>query len=566
MVSETEIRRIIDETADRLSDVIELLFKRLHWAKKTRDRLNSEKSVRLLEKEEEELIKRCDRYISNILMRHKSTYTLTTLGTEGFLPGYGVYEGGITAYARGGFGRNYGKLQFDLNRSKAVALREFLPGNKLYANRGSFYVSQYRLGADTNRIFQTLSVDPVKGFVKETASASGYGQSGLITVDSMPISDANLSNVGRITDNENLRFSMPSVIAGRLRRQNRGGQAYKIGEIEVEHIRGQATDLVNLGEAGRARKGELGYLICTVCGAVKSPYVVELEKSRFIDHHNERCGRNPSNIVLSASVNVDLLRFVKIEDLSSAINIGETLRYAASNVLEMGYRDLQVLPIAREDESYDLLLYDPMPGGSGLLDQMLKNWMEIIKAAYIFLDCPQKCDKACYNCLKSYGNQFHHDLLDRHRSIDLINKLKYIPDGYRTIEPVFEDADTSEGDPSNPWESRLNQMLEDHNFPSGKLRETVVLKDFGGMRTVPDWLYIDQFNLQIKVAIYLDSMSPGLHGSPEQIQKDKILRMAMEASGYKVFVIQSRDLDDPEIMRNHLRTMGEAIGQSNTMN
>jgi hypothetical protein len=106
------------------------------------------KDAGLIEREEEQLLRRCDEYISSIVMRDRTTYTLSVLGNEGFLPGYGAYEGGVTASARRGFARQSGPRAFDLSRNNVVALREFVPGNRLYANRGTFYVARYHLGAD----------------------------------------------------------------------------------------------------------------------------------------------------------------------------------------------------------------------------------------------------------------------------------------------------------------------------------------------------------------------------------------------------------------------------------
>ena len=59
-----------------------------------------------------------------------------------------------------------------------VALREFVPGNRLYANRGTFYVARYHLGADETARIRTLRVDPEKGYVTEHAGDASYGQTG----------------------------------------------------------------------------------------------------------------------------------------------------------------------------------------------------------------------------------------------------------------------------------------------------------------------------------------------------------------------------------------------------
>lgn len=35
----------------------------------------------------------------------------------------------------------------------------------------------------------------------------------------------------------------------------------------------------------------------------------------------------------------------------------------------------------------------------------------------------------------------------------------------------------------------------------------------------------------------------------------------LELDGYKVIVIQSRDLNDPEVMRQHLKNVADAMGR-----
>jgi hypothetical protein len=104
LTSRSTIEQTIDRTADELATVIKRLHRRLEWAKSTRAELHRKKDAGPLEREEEQLLRRCDEYIGAILRCDQSTYSLTVLGVEGFLPGYGVYEGGITASAQRGVG------------------------------------------------------------------------------------------------------------------------------------------------------------------------------------------------------------------------------------------------------------------------------------------------------------------------------------------------------------------------------------------------------------------------------------------------------------------------------
>ena len=209
LATRTAIEQIIDSTATELDTVIKRLHRRLIWARSTRADLHKKKDSGLIDREEEQLLRRCDDFINSIVTCDRQTYTLTVLAVEGFLPGYGVYEGGIVASARRGVARTSGPKAFDLSRSNVVALREFVPGNRLYANRGTFYVARYHLGADETARIRTLRVDPLKGYVTDHAGDASYGQTGGVPIDALPLADLDLAHESRITEDENLRFSMP---------------------------------------------------------------------------------------------------------------------------------------------------------------------------------------------------------------------------------------------------------------------------------------------------------------------------------------------------------------------
>jgi len=555
LVTPNAIETAISQTAAELDNVLARLHRRLAWARSTRSDLHRKKDTGLIEKEEEQLLRRCDEFINSIVRCDRGTYTLTVLAVEGFLPGYGVYEGGVTASARRGFARTSGPRAFDLSRSNVVGLREFVPGNRLYANRGTFYVSRYHLGADEQAKIRTLHVNLDKGSVTEQAGDAAYGQSGGVAIDAMPLTDLDLAHESRITEDEHLRFSMPVSVVGRLRKRNRGGKAFKIGDQEVSYLRGQGIELVNLGEASRVKQGELGHWICSVCGAAKTPYAVPAEIANFLKIHKERCGRDVARLAMSIQAEVDMLQFHSVADEAEGINIGEALRTGATRLLDMGPDDLQLLIIQKPDGKQDLLIYDPMPGGSGLLEQMLARWQELIAMSKELLaGCAQACETACYSCLKTFRNQFHHELLNRHTALELIDTLNHAPQDYREIVAVFEEERPEEGSPSNSPEARLLRLLHEHHFPAGECRKRITTSL--GIATEPDWV-----QEPTKVAIYLDGMSRGLHGDPNVARKDQIIRQAVEVDGYRVIVIQKRDLDDPQAVRQHLRNIAQAMGR-----
>jgi ATP-dependent helicase YprA (DUF1998 family) len=64
------------------------------------------------------------------------------------------------------------------------------------------------------------------------------------------------------------------------------------------------------------------------------------------------------------------------------------------------------------DARKEIILYDSTPGGSGFVRDGLNNWESVIEQVQtICRDC--NCEKACYDCLKTYGNQAYHEKLNR---------------------------------------------------------------------------------------------------------------------------------------------------------
>jgi ATP-dependent helicase YprA (DUF1998 family) len=60
----------------------------------------------------------------------------------------------------------------------------------------------------------------------------------------------------------------------------------------------------------------------------------------------------------------------------------------------------------------EIILYDHTPGGAGFVKEGFDHWEKVIQEAKrVCESCT--CESACYDCLKSYGNQSYHERLDR---------------------------------------------------------------------------------------------------------------------------------------------------------
>ncbi len=268
MVSETALERYIEDVPLRLQEVINRLHGRLLWAVRVQERLLAAQQCGLLEPEEDRMLARCKRYLHQLAKKEMNTYTLTVLAMEGFLPGYGTYETGIKAFASRTFAATAGKYDFELSRTPSMALREFVPGNLIYANSGRFKVSLYHFPIGERQVeMERYQVDAERERISEVSMAAGAtqynggNQAAMLT--GLSICDADISYISRISDEEQNRFQMPVAVLGYLKQAHSGGCTYSILGKEVQHRFGQHVRLVNVGPADRVRRGDLGYPICS---------------------------------------------------------------------------------------------------------------------------------------------------------------------------------------------------------------------------------------------------------------------------------------------------------------
>lgn len=555
VVAEEALVRYIEEFPDRLQEVIGRLHARLLWAVRVQEQLLAAQQRGLLDPEEDRMLARCKRYLQQLAHKDMSTYTLTVLAVEGFLPGYGTYETGIKAFASRAPVAGERKRDFELSRIPSMALREFIPGNLIYANSGRFKAVLYHFAIGERQgeveLYQ-VNIEREQVAEIQAANTSQYSsEMQEATLGGLPICDVDFAYVSRITDEEANRFQLPVAVMGYLKQTHQGGHAYTVMGKEVQHRFGQHVRLVNVGPADRVRRGDLGYPICTVCGAVRSPYASERELEHFKSIHRERCGKEPEAIAITTDGKVDGIFFQGLADRAAAVNLSEALRIGAAQVLEMESQDLQLLPLPQADASYSLMLYDPMPGGSGLLQQLLEQWEVILVAAIKALNtCETSCKRSCYSCMRTYRNVFYHDLLDRHVAVQLLHEYQSVPKHEREFPPLQEVA-ARKSQPTNRGEEFLAEMLLQAGLPHFEHQHTVELGRPLGV-TVPDLFYDDPVSGR-QLAIYLDGLSKGIHGNQNRQQLDRLIRESLEEEGIDVIEIAASDMDDPEAMKRHLK-------------
>lgn len=115
--------------------------------------------------------------------------------------------------------------------------------------------------------------------------------------------------------------------------------------------------------------GQLGYPVSSIAGQSRSPLASDAELRRFSESHLNRYGAHVERVGFYADIAADALCLPNAANREEAYSVLETLRVGMSRVLEMEREDLEVLVVGRSGtDEVDGILYDPMPGGSGLLD------------------------------------------------------------------------------------------------------------------------------------------------------------------------------------------------------
>jgi hypothetical protein len=570
VVLDEVLRDYIAKTGEHLSEVIERIWRRLQWALDQMSRLDNVRQRKgTLDPDEEALRQRCDRLVKRlkgIQSRKKreaegfdDTNTYSVLASEGFLPGYGLEGGSVSGTAQ--VPRHLvGVSDFELPRPPALALREYVPGNLIYANGNRFVPRFYHL--EPQQQITLFQVDVANEAIAEVGiKASGISAGlGATSLQAVPVCDVDLPHQSHITDEEDYRFQLAVSVIGYEQNRHGGGKAFHWGEKTVQLRSGVHLRLVNVGAANLVYSGTLGYPVCLVCGQSRSPLASPADRENFANEHADRCGQPVQNTGFFADAIADALSVLDCSDRSCAYSIAESLRVGASLVLDMELEDLQVLAIAHPgQEKVDVLFYDPMPGGSGLLEQMIERWTDVTSAALeVAARCSGACDSACIDCLFTYRNSYYHRYLNRHKATEKLNDWGHSLTFSHDIPPKLPNTYAEGGKPVNDKETILRDMLLRAGFPTPIAQHPIDLGRPLGT-SIPDFFYEDPSERSDGICIYLDGMSRNLHGDPDRQQRDRAIRDELRNQGYEVFEIPVGSLDDRQSMAAHFFRIGRIL-------
>lgn len=112
--------------------------------------------------------------------------------------------------------------------------------------------------------------------------------------------------------------------------------------------------------------------------------------------------------------------------------LAQALLLATTQVMDISLSELQTgwsyaiaeqQDVSEERVAY-LFLFDTLSGGAGYATQAGQYMEQLLRETQDLLDgCPDRCERSCYRCLRTYQNRIHHERLDRKLAGSLLRAI-----------------------------------------------------------------------------------------------------------------------------------------------
>lgn len=176
----------------------------------------------------------------------------------------------------------------------------------------------------------------------------------------------------------------------------------------------------NLGQQNK------GFMLCSWCGC-REPLLYfkkgkKHKRLRTFDGKFECQNENPWTKPLAfGHIFQSYCLIIRPREMCSVESLAMALRKGLCQFLDLETSDIGTAWRFQSNRKSgnaqaEIILFDNTPGGAGFVKEAFENWAEVEgKAFEICQNCT--CEAACYECLKDYSNQSHHEKLDRNSVI-----------------------------------------------------------------------------------------------------------------------------------------------------
>jgi hypothetical protein len=369
----------------------------------------------------------------NLLLRNG---IINVLAKRGFLPRYAFpldvvsLETGPSRWSR--------ESDVELSRDRGIAIAEFAPGAQVIAHKKVFtseglYIVSKKDEPQKQFYVRCRNCDQIG-----TASSTPDELKGNCSVCNKPVNPVQDIKIFVEPEAFSVRVDKQSEGSARHRRttliRQRQSLTHFIDSVKDEQFEDHGLFKLALKVPGTlfrynvGPKGE-GFILCPHCGfsAPKNAFPVGKKHQRLRTFSgNTDCIKQPWSKEIAYGHQFQSFCLIARPTVPSTTieSLAFALRKGLCAVLDIEPSDIGVSwrwLANKTDRSGEIILYDYAPGGAGFVKEGAANWSEVVaKAVEICKGC--KCEKACYDCLKDYGNQSYHEKLNRVSVVDWLSR------------------------------------------------------------------------------------------------------------------------------------------------
>jgi len=498
----------------------------------------------------------------------KEYATYTYLAARGFIPNYG-FPTRTTKLAIERYNKERRTEEVELTRDRAIALREYAPGNSIYYSGNRYTIKSARLRTENNRpISSSILICPHCDVV-HLGDDDESVQGGACNYCGGDITDANPFNVAiempdqsarsrkGITSDEEERtragynISTHYLPSGKGIRHDATTKGLSSLRMEYDHY----GKIIQLNEGPVSLKKDSPverFAMCTACNQwLMSENIIK----KHLDTKDTRgkCWKNATNdniirdIVLYTNSGHDVVKIdcMPPEDLDESrykdfyITLSQAIDVGVQISMDIDADEINsfLMPNPQDENTFSIILYEVAEGGAGALKSLNETdaFRNVIEQAQIILHASFEsggCVKACYECLCNYHNQRVHNNLDRHLVLPMLEHLRYadivstgsVASSGPCMDDLIDKCDSgfeknvlkAIGDAELPLPDAAQKLIADGDIPIAK----------------PDFAYTKNGKA---ILIFVDGPD---HDKDSIKEDDRVKRETLDLMGYTVFVIR----------------------------
>ncbi len=380
-------------------------------------------------------------------------YSYRYLATEGFLPGYSFPRLPLRAYVPGrpGTGRN---AEF-INRPRFIAISEFGPGALIYHEGLRYLVNEVQLppgeaavGTGAARRCAACGYQHEQSVGLDVCESCG-GRLGQTMHRLLRLQTVKAARRDRISSDEEERRRAGFELVTSYRFAEYGARP---GSVEATASSGGAPVLdLTYGDTATVRVTNLG--LRRRRQGTPDGYYIEVRSGRWLSESKAAEANAEDELDSAGGVqgaqrvipyvedrrNILVTRLAGAgADTATALSVMYALERGIEAEFQLEDSELSSELLPDDRDRGRALFVESAEGGAGVLRRLVEEPDALARAAARALriahfdpvtgeddgglveGSDERCARACYDCLLSYGNQGSHLLIDRHRAHDLL--------------------------------------------------------------------------------------------------------------------------------------------------